>query len=232
MREAATGSETEGVTKFAATHATGALPRAAREVAARLGAWRTILAQTGLVGCDPARYGGVGFGNVSARLGPFPGSRGARAFLVSGTGTGAQPCVEPADFAVVRRYDITRNSVDSLGPATPSSESMTHGAVYDLGAHIRWVFHVHSPTVWQRAAALGLPTTAAGIDYGTVEMAREVERLARSTTLHDRRVFVMAGHTDGVVAFGRTAQSTGAALFETLAAAYERDFDAGPLCVT
>jgi hypothetical protein len=225
-------TEIEGVTKFVADHSPGPLPRAAREVAARLGAWRTILAQAGLVGIDPARYGGVGFGNVSARLGPFPGSRGARAFLVSGTGTGGHRCVDPGDFAVVRRYDIRRNSVESVGPTTPSSESMTHGAVYDLGAHIRWVFHAHCPTVWSQAAALGLPTTAPGIDYGTVEMAREVARLARSTTLHDRGVFAMAGHTDGVVAFGRTAEWTGAAIFGTLAAAYERDFRAGPLCVT
>jgi len=222
----------EGVTKFTAAHARGALPAAAREVAGRLGAWRTILAQAGLVGRDPARYGGVGFGNVSVRLGPFPGSRGARAFLVSGTGTGGLRCVEPTDFTVVRSYDIVGNRVESEGPSRPSSESMTHGAVYDLGAHIRWVFHVHSPTIWRRAGELRLPTTAPGVDYGTGAMAREVARLARETTLHDRRVFSMAGHTDGVVAFGRDAEAAGAALLTTLAAAYERDFAAGPLCVT
>lgn len=221
----------EGVTRFTAAHEVGGLSRAALALAPRLAAWRTVLAQTGLIGRDPARYGGVGFGNVSARLGPFPGARGRRSFLVSATRTGGLRCVEPGDFCVVRRYEIAANRVESEGPAPPSSESMTHGAVYDLGAHIRWVFHGHCPEVWRRAKALRLPTTAPGIDYGTPEMALEVGRLARETALHERRVFVMAGHEDGVVAFGRTAEDAGGALLGVLAEAYERAFADGPLCV-
>lgn len=220
----------EGVTKFVAAHVDGPLSQAARDLAARLAAWRTVLARAGLIGRDPGRYGGVGFGNVSARLGPFPGARGRRTFLVSATRTGGRRCVEVGDFCVVRRYEVAANRVESAGPAPPSSESMTHGAVYDLGAHIRWVFHGHCPEVWRRARELRLPTTAPGVDYGTPQMAREVSRLARETALHERRVFVMAGHTDGVVAFGRSAEDTGAALLGTLAAAYERAFAEGPLC--
>jgi len=222
----------EGVTKFTAVHAERPLRAAEGERAARLAAWRTLLARLGLVGIDSERYGGAGYGNVSARVGPFPGGRGGRAFLVSGTQTGGRPCVTSTDFCVVRRYDIAANRVESEGPLRPSSESMTHGAVYDLGAHIRWVFHGHCPDLWRRARALRLPTTAPDVDYGTPEMAREVARLARETPLLESRVFAMGGHEDGVVAFGRSADEAGAALLSTLAAAWELAFADGPLCVT
>ena len=33
-----------------------------------LNAWRRILRQLGLIGQDPSRYGGYGFGNISRRL--------------------------------------------------------------------------------------------------------------------------------------------------------------------
>ncbi len=210
----------EGVVRFEAVHRPGALPGGAVETARTLSAWRTVLFQLGLVGEDPARYGGAGYGNVSARVGPFPGARGARAFLVSGTQTGGDVCSEPEEFALVRRYDAARNRVESEGTRRPSSESMTHGAVYDLGGHLRWVFHGHSPAIWRAARALRLPTTARDVDYGTPEMAWEVGRLARETPLLERRVFAMGGHEDGVVAFGRTADEAAAALLSTLAAAY------------
>lgn len=217
--------DAEGVTRFEArhTHAPLALRRFAAPAAALAG-WRTVLARLGLIGQDPRRYGGAGYGNVSSRVGPYPGERGARAFLVSGTQTGGAPCATLDDFAWVRRYDIAHNRVDSEGAVPPSSESMTHGAIYDLGGHIRHAFHVHSPAIWHAAPALGLPMSDAAVAYGTVAMAREIERLARQTALLDRRLLAMGGHEDGVIAFGRTAADAGAALVLALAAAEARVF--------
>jgi len=211
----------EGVIKFSSTHRDGPLPaHRFGESVARLTAWREILARLELVGQDAGRYEGAGYGNVSARIGPFPGSRGQRAFLITGTQTGGAVCVGAEQYCVVDRYDIGRNRVESWGPVKPSSESMTHGAIYDLGPHIRCVLHVHSPVLWAAAADLKLPTTAADVPYGTQAMAREVERLYRETTLLDRRIFAMAGHEDGIVVFGRTAEEAGQALLSQLAAAY------------
>src|SRR5262245_49933484 len=106
----------EGVIKFSAEHTQVALAaRTYGEVCARLIAWREILYQTGLVGQDPARYGGAGYGNVSGRVGALPGSPGERGFLITGTQTGGRACMSLDDFCVVSAYDDSRNRVRSTG---------------------------------------------------------------------------------------------------------------------
>lgn len=108
---------------------------------------------------------------------------------------------------------------------------MTHGTVYDLAPSLRAVLHVHCPVVFRRARALGLPATAPHVEYGTPEMAREVERLWRSTSLSERRCFVMAGHEDGVVAFGRSLEEAGHTLLSTWARAQAQAFlEEGEAC--
>jgi len=214
----------EGVIKFAAEHREEPLdPRRYGELVATLLAWREILVQTGLVGQDAARYGGFAYGNVSARVGPPAAARRRRAFLISGSGASGRRDAGLPDFAVVEAYDPERNRVTSYGPCLPSSESMTHGAVYDLGPHVRFVFHVHSPAIWRRSRDLRLPTTDPKAAYGTPAMAGEVERLWASTALSDKGIFVMGGHEDGVVVFGKSAEEAGTVLLRFLAQAYQQE---------
>lgn len=215
--KAGDGDAREGVIKFAATHQGGALPRSAHEVVELLAGWRRILFDLELLGKDRARYQGAAYGNLSARLGPFPGERGARAFAITGTQTSDRRDLLPDDFCVVSAADVKRNHVTSHGPSLPSSESMTHATVYDASPTIRAVFHVHAPAIFE--AHLPLPETAPGVDYGTPEMAQEVARLWRTTSLPETRVFVMRGHTDGVVAFGKSVDEAGGALIAVLARA-------------
>lgn len=212
----------EGAIKFHAEHRQEALePRRYGELVCRLVAWREILAKTGLVGQDPALYGGFGYGNVSARVGAPGAPRRRRSFLVTGTQTSGKPCMTLDDFCVVEGYDERRNRVESRGLVLPSSESMTHGAVYDLGPHIRFVFHSHSQAIWARRRELRLPTTDPGVAYGTPEMAREVARLHRETSLAEVQVLAMGGHEDGIVTFGRSAEEVGEVMLRYLARAYE-----------
>lgn len=70
--------------------------------------------------------------------------------------------------------------------------------------------------------ALRLPTSRADVPYGTPAMAHEMDRLARETTLLERRLLAMAGHEDGVIAFGRTAAEVGATLVAALAAGHQQ----------
>ena len=219
----------EGVIKFDLDHRREGLPpRRYGETACKLIAWREILAKTGLVGQDRARYEGYGYGNVSARVGPPSAGRGRRAFLISGTQTSGKAHVSLSDFTLVTAYDPRRHRLESRGDARPSSESMTHGAVYDLGSHIRVVFHAHSPALWRAARVLRLPTTDPQVPYGTAEMAREVERLHRSSALGVKKIFAMGGHEDGVVVFGRDAEEAGQVLLTWLARAYEAQCAARP----
>lgn len=213
----------EGVIKFQAEHEGRPLDAERYgDLVCELVAWREILVMTGLIGQDPARYGGAGYGNVSVRLPPFPGERGQRAFLITGTQTAGMRRIGLEHFCIVRRYEPRQNRVASAGPILPSSEAMTHGSIYDLGPQLRYVFHVHTPVIWKQAAALRLPTTDASVPYGTPEMAFEVQRLFRETALADLRIFAMGGHEDGVISFGRTAEEAGQVMVATLARAYER----------
>ncbi len=213
----------EGVIKFSAEHASAPLARPEVEpVLEDLLGWRAVLHELGLVGQDPARYEGAGYGNLSARVPPWDAEPGHRGFAVTGTQTGGKPYLTVDDLCVVGFYDYVRNQVRSHGRVLPSSESMTHGAVYDLWAATRFVFHVHAPVLWRNARELGLPTTRPDVEYGTPEMAQEVLRLFRTSALRTLGVFAMGGHEDGIVAFGPSARETGAALLETLAAAYGR----------
>ncbi len=215
----------DGVIKFSAEHEDAPLAETRHaELGAALVAWRAIFAQLGAIGQVESRYGGVGFGNVSGRLGPF---------LITGTQTGGRDCLTLADFCIVERWHLRRNAVRSRGSILPSSESMTHGAIYDLGPHVRFVFHGHCPTLWRAARALRLPTTDPRVAYGTTAMANEVGRLYRETALAEGRVLAMGGHEDGIIAFGRTPEEAGSAFTEALARAYAASYlGAGRLCRT
>lgn len=223
----------EGVIHFRAEHRHAGLePRRYDEVACQLIAWREILARTRLVGQEPGRYGGYGYGNVSGRVGPPGAPRRRRPFLISGTQTSGRECVSLGDFCVVERCDPAANRVTSHGPLLPSSESLTHGALYDLGPHIRFVFHTHSPTIWRRRRELSIPTTEARAGYGTPEIAREVERLFRETALAQTRILAMGGHQDGIVTFGGSAEEAGLVTLRYLARAYAAECRVGGLCPT
>ena len=213
----------EGVVKFTFEHQSAALVgEDLQRLLAELMAWRAILRDLSLIGRDPELYDGAGYGNVSARVRPFPGERGQRRFLVSGTQTGGLACITPEEYCLVQEYDMRRNFVRSLGQIRPSSETMTHGAIFDLDPSIRYVFHGHSQSIWPVARALGIPTTDPAVPYGTPAMAEEVRRLYRTSILSEVRIFAMGGHEDGIVVFGKTALEAGTVLIRYLALAHMR----------
>ena len=75
--------------------------------------------------------------------------------------------------------------------------------------------------IWRQAKALRLPLTREEIPYGTPEMASEVARLYRETSLSDRRVLAMGGHEDGIISFGKNADEAGSALVSALSQALQ-----------
>lgn len=209
-------SHEEGVIKFQ-MHYTAAPPLPA-EAVRELNAWRKILVLLKFIGQDPARYEGYGFGNVSCRLEPWDAPASARRFLITGTQTGEVEDLGPEHFVVVAECHPEQNLTVAEGPVRPSSESMTHGAVYAMDENIRWVLHAHSPHIWYAAQRLGIPITRADVQYGTPEMSDEVCRLFEESDVRQRRIFSMGGHEDGIVSFGRTAEEAGDVLLAALAA--------------
>ncbi|MDE2088738.1 MAG: class II aldolase/adducin family protein [Gammaproteobacteria bacterium] len=208
----------EGVTKFDLQF-TSSAPLPFDELRA-LNAWRTIFHRLDLIGRDPLRYGGVGFGNVSGRLAPFDGP--APRFAITGTQTGHLPVLDERHYAVVLATDPVRNRVVAQGPVPPSSESLTHGMLYKLDDEIRYVFHVHCPEIWRNAHALGIPVTDPSVAYGTPAMAAEIKRLFKAAGVGEQKVFAMGGHEDGVIAFGCSAQCAGTIIVRCLADALWR----------
>jgi hypothetical protein len=83
---------------------------------------------------------------------------------------------------------------------------MTHAALYEALPRVRFVFHVHSPRIFNTPGLVETPST---IEYGTPAMAESVRQLARSTGTN---LVVMRGHEDGVLSFAATAQEAGTAL--------------------
>lgn len=211
----------EGIIRFDVRHETRPLEeRVLGETASVLSAWRELLAGIGVIGLDPGRYEGLGYGNVSARVGPFGDvPRGRRRFLVSGSQTGGLARLTLREYALVESWDLEGDRVGSAGLVAPSSESLTHAALYDVSPAIRVVLHAHAPDLWRHARALGLPVSHPEAANGTTAMALEVQRLYREGTFASTRVAAMGGHEDGVLAFGGSAEEAGTALVAQLARA-------------
>jgi ribulose-5-phosphate 4-epimerase/fuculose-1-phosphate aldolase len=180
-----------------------------------LNAWRRILCRLGLIGQDPRRYGGLGYGNVSIRV----KSGNAAAFVISGTQTGGMDRLSPEHYTLVTAFDPSNNSVVAEGVVRPSSESLTHGSLYRLDRRIGAVIHAHSPEIWTQADSIGLPVTRRNVHYGTPEMADEVCRLFQDTPVSKLKIFAMGGHEDGIVAFGSSMEKAGMTLIRHLALA-------------
>lgn len=198
-------------------------PPLGKAILHELNTWRQLVYGLELIGQDPNRYGGYGYGNISMRIPPFYAQVNHRAFVITGTQTGDLTTLTPAHYTVVTTYSLERNLLISEGPRKPSSESLTHGTVYDQDPEIRWVIHGHSPEIWRHAAALNVPTTAPDVLYGSPEMAAEVWRIFAETDVRTRGIFVMGGHEDGVVAFGATGEEAAVVLIRTLLQATKLD---------
>lgn len=175
--------------------------------------YRNALYQLNLIGEYPS---GIGFGNLSQRIPvsstslpvsstPYPPHPSPAPFIITGTQTGHLSTLTTADYALVTAFNAAKNSLTCKGLRKASSESLTHGVIYDAHAGIHAVIHVHHPQLWQRLLHQ-VPTTGADVPYGTPEMAAETQRLFQATSLLQQRIFVMAGHEDGIVTFGENLQ--------------------------
>lgn len=203
-------SEMEGVIKYHLNHQHKPLP--ANINLNRLNAWRSVLYRLQLIGQNPEKYHGLGYGNISQRL-----AVASSAFVISGTQTGHLAQLSPKNYALIDSASVEQNQINSSGLTAPSSEALTHAGVYQQEASAQAVIHVHSPEIWRNTLALNLPHTKAEIAYGTIEMAQAVTALVNSEQVSQLPLFTMLGHEDGVVAWGATLEQAAAVLIQQLA---------------
>jgi ribulose-5-phosphate 4-epimerase/fuculose-1-phosphate aldolase len=139
---------------------------------------------------------GIGFGNVSVRDGATSN------FYITGSATGGLPELSLTDCVRVIDCDFKKNWLRYEGNAIPSSESLSHAAIYQSDSSASAVIHCHDSALWQRLLDR-VPTTSNTVPYGTPEMAYEIMRLFEVGDVGSKKMFVMAGHQDGIVAFGK-----------------------------
>ena len=158
--------------------------------------WREELWHKSLIGAYPD---GIGYGNISIRV---PGSD---QFYISGTSTGGIPELDQIHYPLVQHCDLENNAVWCRGFIKASAESMSHAAIYSCTAEIGAVVHIHSRQLWEKYLNV-LPTTARAVEYGTPDMAYEIIRLMALPETQKLKAFVMGGHVDGIVSFGKSVE--------------------------
>jgi ribulose-5-phosphate 4-epimerase/fuculose-1-phosphate aldolase len=169
---------------------------------AELNAYRSKLLDLRLIGVAP---NGIGFGNLSVREGATGN------FYITGSATGGRHELTLADCAKVVACDFERNRIRYEGSALPSSESLTHAAIYESDATAGAVIHCHDFKLWT-AVLNEAPTTSKAAEYGTPDIAHEIMRLFTRTGVRSRKIIVMAGHEGGLVTFGKDLEEAFAVL--------------------
>jgi ribulose-5-phosphate 4-epimerase/fuculose-1-phosphate aldolase len=201
--------EQEGVIKYRLDYHLA--PAQTVEGFAELNAWRDLLWRLGMIGQDDLCYGGLGYGNLSLRL------NGER-FLITGTQTGHLPHLTVEQYSWVRQARPEENYLEAEGPLPPSSEALTHAAIYLATPSVRCVAHGHSPEIWSNANSLGLPCVEETVAYGTPEMAQAVGAIAE--TYPEQGVIVMLGHQDGLLTYGPAPEQACWLMAQCLARAF------------
>jgi L-ribulose-5-phosphate 4-epimerase len=157
---------------------------------AELNLYRSKLRHLGFIGRDAH---GIGFGNISLKA--------KAGFFVTISGSAVRESISQADLVLVKSWSFSENIVRFEGPGTPSAETLTHAAIYEVTQTAGAILHIHSLPLWDWLIARG-DATAGAAEYGTAAMAQAVQEfLQRSKGLTN--VLAMSGHEEGVLAFGR-----------------------------
>ena len=193
----------EGYIKYHSARRDGVVPESAQLDA--LNQTRTQLFDLGLIGVYPS---GVGYGNLSIR------ATGAQ-FVITASATGGIRTLQNVHYCLVEQFSVAHNQVHSLGTLAASSEAMTHGAIYCANPSVHCVVHVHSRQLFDYWMVNRLLSTSENIPYGTPAMSEKVSRLAVALPLLPV-MFAMAGHDEGMVAYGADVATTLALLLNEL----------------
>jgi ribulose-5-phosphate 4-epimerase/fuculose-1-phosphate aldolase len=168
---------------------------------------RKDLYTLGLVGAYPD---GIGFGNISQK------ESGSSDFFITGTQTGHLENLQAQDYALVEKVDFKTFTTYASGASKPSSEAVTHACIYDLDENINAVIHVHNEKLW-RYMLEGDYISTSDVEYGSLEMVKDIQDIYKNLNPLDSGAFVMKGHFEGVFVFGKNIQEAKVVLYQILA---------------
>ncbi|HAF31031.1 MAG TPA: rRNA adenine methyltransferase [Bacteroidales bacterium] len=135
---------------------------------------------------------GVGYGNLSIRY-------HNNEFIISGSATGNYNMLSKEQYALVREFDLDKNSVRCDGLIEASSESLSHAAIYKANKSVNAVIHIHHKRMWEKYVNI-LPTTPQNAEFGTPEIAYEIAKLI----VRDSGIIIMEGHPEGIISYGKS----------------------------
>jgi len=192
----------DGVIKYHVSHTQEQAPYFEEYDA--LEALRVRLFALGLIGETPD---GIGFGNLSFRV-------NKKSFFITATQTGKQAQLSQDEYTFIENYDFDAFTVFSKGKLQPSSEALSHAMIYELHPDIQAVIHIHSAPIWQMMIKEKYLSTRA--EYGTAKMASEIQALYQTHDPFTHNVFVMKGHENGVMIFGKDIAQAEHSLYRAL----------------
>ncbi len=152
---------------------------------------------------------GIGYGNISQKI-------DKHSFIITGTQTGHLKDLNANHYSLIEEYNDKEFYLKSSGAIKPSSEALTHGTIYNLDENIKAVIHIHSKSIWRFMLESSRYLRTKDVEYGSIEMIEEVNRIFSTTPPLDNPKFVMTGHEDGVIIFGESLKEAELNLFNIL----------------
>ena len=165
---------------------------------------RTRLFTLGLIG----EKDGIGYGNLSMR------DNNSKSFFITATQTGRKHTLSHEYYTYISDYDFSTFKVISQGTHKPSSEALSHAMIYAIDNRITTVIHIHSLALWKFMKAKNYLFTTA--EYGTAEMVEEIVGLYDNLDPLLNNTFVMRGHEEGIITFGRSVEEAELALYSVM----------------
>lgn len=194
----------DGVIKYSIVHQAAETPLFSGYE--KLEALRTRLFTLGLIG----EKDGIGYGNLSMR------HEGSKSFFITATQTGRKQTLSREYYTYISDYDFSTFKVISQGTHEPSSEALSHAMIYAIDDRITTVIHIHSLALWKfMQVKNNLATTA---EYGTAEMVEEIAGLYTTLDPMMNNAFVMKGHEEGIITFGKSVEEAELALYSIMQA--------------
>jgi ribulose-5-phosphate 4-epimerase/fuculose-1-phosphate aldolase len=166
--------------------------------------WRVIFFKMKLIGEYQKEK--VGYGNLSKKINPQSDQ-----FIITGTQTGKYPNLTGSQYTQILKCNLKKMSVEVKGPIAPSSETLTHHAIYSTSNQINAIFHIHDSILWKYMIKEEMEATSTNVSYGTEKMGEEALKCIANK---NSGIFVMKGHQDGVIAYGSSCEQAGKIILE------------------
>ncbi|OFX71279.1 MAG: hypothetical protein A2X12_03030 [Bacteroidetes bacterium GWE2_29_8] len=151
---------------------------------------RKYLKDKGLIGYDG--NANVSFGNISHRI-------LGNTFVITSTNTGKYRFLRKQELSLVYDFDIKRNSISSNGMKLPSSETLSHVAIYLANQNVNAVIHIHSEYLWTKYFNV-ISSIGEEFLYGTTELSEQIFKKVSSEN-KSKGIILFKGHENGLIVF-------------------------------